>query len=74
MDKITERAKIAKQRANIIRDFAKKMGYTVSTDNYKHSTNKRPIYIMELLETYDSVYNPYCWAWYTDTWEEIIEP
>ena len=57
----------------IIRDFANKMGYEVNeyaytTYSYNPKDTGRPAYIIELEGTSDSEGNPYCWAWFTDTY------
>lgn len=60
-----------KEKVNFIKDFAKNMGYNIYEDYYKSWINNRPAYFIELCETSDSEGNPYSWAWYTDTWDEI---
>lgn len=57
-----------KEKIEIIKDFAKKMGYTI--DEYKFEYEGRPCYGIELLETCDTEGNSYSWAWYLDTGEE----
>lgn len=61
------------KKLSIIRRFAKDMGYTVTeeaytTESYKKEYSKRPAYSIELNEVYDGEGNPYCWAWFTDTY------
>lgn len=56
------------KKIEIIKDFAKKMGYTI--DEYKCEHEGRPCYSIELLETCDIEGNPYSWAWYLDTGKE----
>lgn len=58
-----------KEKIEIIKDFAKKMGYTAIEDKYTYKG--RPCYSIELLETGDIEGNPYSWAWYLDTGEEM---
>lgn len=49
----------------IVKDFAKKMGYTaeVFEDGYCRG--------VRLVETSDSEGNPYCWIWNVKTGKEI---
>lgn len=61
------------KKLSIIRRFAKDMGYTVTeeaytTESYKKGYSKRPAYSIELNEKWDGEGNPYCWAWFTDTY------
>ena len=58
-----------KEKIKIIKDFAKKMGY--KTREYNYSWNSRKCHSIELLGTSDSEGNPFEWAWYLDTEEEI---
>lgn len=58
-------------RIKIIKDFAFKMGYEVYIDEYESCRDGRPMISIELSETYDGDGNPYSWAWYTDTYEEL---
>lgn len=58
-------------KIEIICDFAKKMGYEAIVDQFRHIYTGRPVYSIELIGTVDSNGYPYCWAWYTDTWEEV---
>ena len=59
------------KRIKIIKDFAAKMGYTYYIDKYKSCIDGRPMKSIELNETSDSEGNPYAWAWYLDTYEEL---
>lgn len=63
MDKI-------KDKLNAIREFAKQMGYKIEEREYTHCDNKRPLYSIELIGTWDSEGYPYSWVWYLDTGEE----
>lgn len=61
----------------IIKNFAESMGY--ETIEYDYTTyaryskeNNRPAHAIELIGTYDCEGEPYTWAWYTDTYTEII--
>jgi len=58
-----------KEKIEIIKDFAKKMGY--KTREYNYIWNGRNCLGIELLGTLDSEGNPFEWAWYLDTKEEI---
>ena len=49
------------------------MGYTTNETKYKHGFNNRLCYMIELIGTSDSEGEPYSWAWYLDTKEEVIE-
>lgn len=64
-----------KKKIEIIKDFAKKMGYTVIESEYEykswHGGKSRPSHWVELLQTSDVEGNPYSWGWYLDTGEEI---
>ena len=59
------------EKIGIIKDFAKKMGYTIKETKYKHDFNNRPCYMIELIGTLDGEGEPYSWAWYLDTKEEM---
>lgn len=52
----------------IIKKFAKEMGYNYFIDEYDNCENGRPMLSIELNGTSDSEGNPYSWAWYTDTY------
>ena len=62
--------KVQKQLITI-RRFAKEMGYKTCESNYEHPINNRQCHYIELLGTWDSDGEPFTWAWYTDTWEEV---
>lgn len=73
-----ERKKLAEKRIEIIKRFASEMGYTTWEEDYITTIcgkgrfeSGRPAHIIELSKTADSEGNPYSWAWYTDTWEEM---
>ena len=60
-------------KITIIKDFAKKMGYSTNEYDYKcysynPKDNGRPAHIIELNEVYDGEGNPYSWAWFTDNY------
>ena len=59
------------KKIEIIKDFAKKMGYTIQETKYEHNFNNRPCYMIELIGTLDSEGEPYSWTWYLDTKKEI---
>ena len=72
-----KRKELAEKRIEIIKRFASEMGYTTWEEDYIASTfrghrDDRPAHIIELSETADNEGNPYAWAWYTDTWEEML--
>ena len=59
------------KQIEIIKDFAKKMGYTIKETKYQHDFNNRPCYMIELIGTLDGEGEPYSWAWYLDTKKEV---
>lgn len=59
------------KKIEIIKEFAKKMGYITKETKYKHAFNNRPCYMIELIGTLDGEGEPYSWAWYLDTKKEI---
>ena len=59
------------KKIEIIKDFAKKMGYTIKETKYQHDFNNRPCYMIELIGTLDGEGEPYSWAWYLDTKKEV---
>ena len=59
------------RKIEIIKKFAKDMGYTYGTHTYKDYDNERPCFCISLEETEDGDGYPYAWAWYTDTYDEI---
>lgn len=62
------------RKIEIIKKFAKDMGYTYGAHTYKdYFDNKRPCFCISLEETEDGDGNPYGWAWHTDTYDEIKE-
>lgn len=72
-----KRKELAEKKIEIIKRFASEMGYTTWEEDYIASTfrghgDDRPAHIIELSETADNEGNPYSWAWYTDTWEEML--
>lgn len=67
-----ERKKLAEKRIEIIKRFASEMGYTTWEEDYESCHNGRPCHSIELMETADCEGNSYGWAWYTDTWEELL--
>lgn len=69
--KLEQRMMKANQRIKYIKQFAKNMGYEAWEDDYTSWKNNRPCHSIELAGKQDSEGNPYCWAWYTDTWEEM---
>ena len=58
------------ERISYIKEFAKKMGYSINDYEYENCINSRPSRSVELLGTSDVEGNPYGWAWYIDTYEE----
>ena len=70
-----ERKKLAEKKIEIIKQFATDMGYETWEEDYTTSAcfrdGGRPAHSIELDGKYDCEGNPYCWAWYTDTWEEM---
>ena len=70
MKKIDKRKTEMFRKINIIKDFAKKMGYDYCISEYNNCDNGRPMICIEIIGTCDSEGNYYNWAWYTDTYEE----
>ena len=60
-----------KQKIEIIKDFANKMDYAIKEAFYDDYFNNRPMYGIDLIGTSDSDGNPFGWAWYLDTQEEL---
>ena len=61
-----------KRKIEIIKNFAKEMGYEIREEKYYHYKNGRPCYHIELLGTIDNEGDPYSWAWFLDTEEEMF--
>lgn len=72
MDRKEKRETTMKKRIEIIKEFARQMGYETYEDDYMNYMNNRPCYCIELVGTSDSEGNSYAWAWYTDTYEELF--
>lgn len=60
-----------KERIAYIKDFAEKMGYEISEYEYTHCDNGRPCFYVALIGTCDAEGEPFAWAWYLDTEEEV---
>ena len=60
------------KKVKAIRKFAKEMGYTTDSYYYYPYDSARPAFAICLCETSDSEGNPYEWAWYMDTGEEML--
>ena len=58
-------------KIKIIKQFGKDMGYKVHTCYYTHGFNQKPCFEIELYGTCDSEGNPYAWAWYVETGQEV---
>lgn len=69
--KIKKEANKMKERIAYIKDFAEKMGYEVSEYKYTHCGNGRPCLYVGLIGTCDAEGEPFSWAWYLDTEEEV---
>lgn len=70
MEKINKRIEKMNKRIEIIKDFAKKMGYSINDYKYENCDNNRLSRCVELIGTADIEANPYSWNWYLDTYEE----
>lgn len=59
------------RKVKAVRKFAEEMGYDTDSWYYTHFDNDRPAFVIVLLGTFDSEGNPFDFAWYMDTGEEI---
>ena len=59
------------EKIEIIKKFAKDMGYTIDTYYYTHCFNGKKCFGIELIGTSDAEGNPYSWAWYVETGQEV---
>ena len=73
----TSKKQEMERKIKIIKKFAQDMGYTCYEEDYTCSnpyhrqSYKRKAHSIELSETSDSEGNPFSWAWFLDTYEEM---
>lgn len=70
-NKTTVKNNLPYKKIEIIKQFAKDMGYKTETYYYNHYYNQKRCFEISLCGTWDSEGNPYSWAWYVETGKEV---